>query len=118
MGSKYVDNLDVHIKDTKQFRGKVGGKTQKKTKKRTKRRSKCINTHNKLFNKYSKNNEYLTKRECIHLMKNEYKLNYNNSIIVSFLNIWGKKINGNYVIMKDTFPKLFKGPNGFLRDYK
>ena len=45
-------------------------------------------------------------------------LNYSDNIIVSFMNIWGKKRNGNYVIMKETFPKLFKPPDGFLRDHR
>ena len=59
---------------------------------------------------------YSTKTEITKLMKNEFKLNYNNHIISGLMNIWGTKVNNKLVIEKSTFPKLFKKPEGFFRD--
>ena len=108
----YEESIIGHITDGNKKR------TKRKTKRKTRRKTKRNSKKEQLFNKYSKNKKDLTKSECIQLIKNEYKLNYSDNIIVSFMNIWGKKRNGNYVIMKETFPKLFKPPDGFLRDHR
>lgn len=74
-------------------------------------------TKKKLFNKYSKiNKEYLTKKEIVKLMKREYHLNYTQTIINSFMSIWGTKIKNKQVITLKTFPKLFQKPDGFFRN--
>ena len=83
-----------------------------KTKRRSRRRS---NKKDKLFFKYSKNKNHLTKKEIISLMKKEFKLNYNNHVIGGLMNIWGTKINNELVITKSTFIKLFRKPDGFFR---
>jgi|TARA_B110000503_G_scaffold4416_1_gene5889 hypothetical protein len=86
---------------------------------RTKRKSsRRLNKNKKIiiFCKYSKTKEYLTKTEITKLMKNEFKLNYNNHIIDGLMNIWGKKVSHKLVIDKSTFQKLFKKPFGFFRD--
>ncbi len=70
----------------------------------------------RLFNKYSQNKNTLTQSQCVKLMKKEFHLNYNIHVINSFMNIWGEKINRRNYILKDTFFKLFEGPNGFFRD--
>jgi hypothetical protein len=84
-----------------------------KTKRKSSRR---LNKKIVIFCKYSKTKEYLTKTEITKLMKNEFKLNYNNHIISGLMNIWGTKVNNKLVIEKSTFPKLFKKPEGFFRD--
>ena len=53
----------------------------------------------------------------ISLMKKEFKLSYNKSIINSLMNIWGNKYNNKLYISKKIFiNKLFSKPDGFLRD--
>jgi len=64
------------------------------------------NKKDKLFFKYSKDKEYLTKYEITLLMKNEFHLKYNNHIMISFMNIWGTKKN-QFVITNKTFHQLF-----------
>ena len=71
----------------------------------------------KIFLKYDKNKKkYLTKKEINLCFKKEFKLNYNNHIMNSFLEIWGTNINNKKVITYKTYLKLFKKPDGFLRD--
>ena len=71
----------------------------------------------KTFRKYSKNGTFLTINEIKSLIKNEFKLKYNNHIINSLMNMWGKKNNKNKLVIElDTFRTLFKKPNGFFRD--
>ena len=84
-----------------------------KTKRKSSRR---LNKKIIIFCKYSKTKEYLTKTEITKLMKNEFKLNYNNHILSGLMNIWGTKVTDKLVIKKSTFPKLFKKPEGFFRD--
>lgn len=72
-----------------------------------------------LFYRYDRNKKgYLTKKEMMKLMNKEYNLNYDKNIINSLMNIWGSMKSNQRVIMKDTFPKLFNKPDGFLRDHK
>ena len=42
----------------------------------------------KLFFSYSTNNQYLTKRQIIRLMKKEFKLSYSKNVVTSLI-IWG-----------------------------
>jgi len=67
----------------------------------------------KLFFKYSKNNEYLIEKEIVLLMKKEFKLSYNKHIIKSLMNIWGTKINNKLVITFDSYLKMFQKPDRF-----
>ena len=82
---------------------------------KTKKKS---NRHLRLFNKYSigQKKEHLTKQQIKRLMKVEFKLTYNAHVFNAFMNIWSTKVTGKQVIIKDTFIKLFKGPDGFFRD--
>ena len=50
----------------------------------------------KLFFSYSTNNQYLTKRQIIRLMKKEFKLSYSKNVVTSLMNIWGKKFGTKY----------------------
>tara|TARA_Y100000389_G_C17116609_1_gene343380 strand:+ start:261 stop:527 length:267 start_codon:yes stop_codon:yes gene_type:complete len=84
-------------------------------KRKTLKRKK-INKYTRLFDKYSRNKSYLTKKEITKLMKKEFKLSYSNNVQNSLMEIWGKKINHSKVIIKDNFPKLFLKPDGFFRD--
>jgi hypothetical protein len=84
-------------------------------KRKTLKRKK-VNKYTRLFDKYSRNKLYLTKKEIIKLMKKEFKLSYSNNVQNSLMEIWGKKINNSKVIIKDNFPKLFLKPDGFFRD--
>ena len=52
---------------------------------------------NKLFNKYCKNKKGLSKRDITKLIREEYKDNHSNNIIISLMNIWGVKIDGKYL---------------------
>ena len=70
----------------------------------------------RLFRKYCQKKEHLTKQQIKKLMKVEFKLTYNAHIFNAFMNIWSTKVASKQVITKDTFIKLFKGPDGFLRD--
>tara|TARA_B100000700_G_scaffold280036_1_gene329538 strand:+ start:28 stop:285 length:258 start_codon:yes stop_codon:yes gene_type:complete len=72
----------------------------------------------KLFVKYSKNNEYLIEKEIVSLMKKEFKLSYNKHIIKSLMNIWGIKINNKLVITFDSYLKMFQKEDGFFRNIK
>ena len=72
----------------------------------------------KLFVKYSKNNEYLVEKEIVSLIKKEFKLSYNKHIIKSLMNIWGTKINNKLVITFDSYLKMFQKPDGFFRNIK
>ena len=72
----------------------------------------------KLFFKYSKNNEYLIEKEIVSLMRKEFKLSYNKHIIKSLMNIWGIKINNKLVITFDSYLKMFQKPDGFFRNIK
>ena len=76
------------------------------------------NRYLRLFNKYitSQKKEHLTKQQIKKLMKVEFKLTYNAHIFNAFMNIWSTKVASKQVITKDTFIKLFKGPDGFFRD--
>ena len=82
---------------------------------KTKKKS---NRHLRLFNKYSidQKKEHLTKQQIKKLMKVEFKLVYNTHVFNAFMNIWSTKVASKQVITKDTFIKLFKGPDGFFRD--
>ena len=82
---------------------------------KTKKKS---NRHLRLFNKYSidQKKEHLTKQQIKKLMRVEFKLVYSDHVFNAFMNIWSTKVNGKQVITKDTFIKLFKGPDGFFRD--
>ena len=72
---------------------------------------------NKLFNKYCKNKKGLSKRDITKLIREEYKDNHSNNIIISLMNIWGVKIDGKYYITKKIFTeKLYTKPDGFFRD--
>ena len=88
-------------------------RTKRRSRRRTNKNSK--NSKNKIFLKYSKTKNHLTKKEIISLMKKEFKLNYNNHVIGGLMNIWGTKINNELVITKSTFIKLFRKPDGFFR---
>ena len=70
----------------------------------------------KLFFKYSKNNKYLTEKEIVALLRKEFKLSYNKHIIISMMNMWGEKINQKYVINYQSYLKMFKKPDGFLKN--
>ena len=72
----------------------------------------------KLFVKYSKNNEYLVEKEIVSLIKKEFKLSYNKYIIKSLMNIWGTKINNKLVITLDSYLKMFQKEDGFFRNIK
>ena len=61
------------------------------------------NLINKLFNKYCKNKKGLSKRDITKLIREEYKDNHSNNIIISLMNIWGVKIDGKYYITKKIF---------------
>ena len=70
----------------------------------------------RLFRKYCQKKEHLTKQQIKKLMKVEFKLTYNAHVFNAFMNIWSTKVASKQVITKDTFIKLFKGPDGFFRD--
>ena len=82
----------------------------------------CMKTksksHQQLFMKYSKSKIYLTKREISKLLSHTYHLRYSKCVINSLMAIWGTTMNGKQVISKQTFPKLYNSPEGFLRDYR
>lgn len=82
---------------------------------KTKRKT---NKRNKLFHKYSKNNEYLIRSEIVKLMRNEFFLSYSNNVITSLMNIWGTKNKNRYVITLKDFKELFTAEEGFFRDIK
>lgn len=82
---------------------------------KTKRKT---NKRNKLFYKYSKNNEYLIRSEIVKLMRNEFFLSYSNNVITSLMNIWGTKNKNRYVITLKDFKELFTAEEGFFRDIK
>lgn len=82
---------------------------------KTKRKT---NKRNKLFYKYSKNNEYLIRSEIVKLMRNEFFLSYSNNVITSLMNIWGTKNKNRYVITLKDFKELFIAEEGFFRDIK
>ena len=84
--------------------------------KRKTQKKKSNNKIAKLFFSYSTNNQYLTKRQIIRLMKKEFKLSYSKNVVTSLMNIWGKKFGTKYHILKEDFPKLFSKPDGFFRD--
>jgi len=73
--------------------------------------------HLRLFKKYTKK-EHLHEKQMKRLLKNEFKIVYSKHVFSSLMNIWGTHINNKQVISKDIFPKLFQGPDGFLRDFK
>lgn len=75
-------------------------------------------SHQQLFMKYSKSKTYLTKREIVKLLSQTYHLRYSKCVINSLMAIWGTTILGKRVISKQTFPKLYNSPDGFLRDYR
>tara|TARA_Y100000389_G_C17408224_1_gene489309 strand:+ start:1008 stop:1265 length:258 start_codon:yes stop_codon:yes gene_type:complete len=71
----------------------------------------------KIFLKYSKNGTFLTINEMKSLIKKEFKLKYNNHVINSLMNMWGKKNDKNKLVIElDIFRKLFKNPDGFFRN--
>ena len=74
------------------------------------------NKYYRIFDKYSRNKTYLTKKEIIKLMKKEFKLSYSSNVVISLMNIWGKRVKQSKVILKEEFHKLFKKPDGFFRD--
>ena len=83
-----------------------------------KTKSKSKKSHQQLFMKYSKSKTYLTKREISKLLSQTYHLRYSKCVINSLMAIWGTTINGKQVVLKQTFPKLYNSPDGFLRDYR
>ena len=72
----------------------------------------------KLFKKYSKNKEFLTKSEIIKLMKNEFFLSYSKNVNTALMNIWGTKKKNKYVITMKNFKNLFTAKEGFFRNIK
>ena len=61
------------------------------------------NKYYRIFDKYSRNKTYLTKKEIIKLMKKEFKLSYSSNVVISLMNIWGKRVNQSKVILKEDF---------------
>ena len=47
------------------------------------------NKYYRIFDKYSRNKTYLTKKEIIKLMKKEFKLSYSSNVVISLMNFWG-----------------------------
>ena len=72
----------------------------------------------KLFKKYSKNKEFLTKSEIIKLMKNEFFLSYSKNVNTALMHIWGTKNKNKYVITMKDFKNLFTAEEGFFRNIK
>ena len=72
--------------------------------------------HMRLFHKYSQKKEHLSKQQIKKLMRVEFKLVYSDHVFNAFMHIWSTKVASKQVITKDTFIKLFKGPDGFFRD--
>ena len=83
-----------------------------------KTKSKSKLSHQQLFMKYSKSKIYLTKRETTKLLSQTYHLRYSKCVMNSLMAIWGTTVNKQKVILKNTFPKLYNSPDGFLRDYR
>jgi len=83
-----------------------------------KTRKKKTDKKEKLFNKYSKNKEFLTKSEIIKLMKNEFFLSYSKNVNTSLMNIWGTKNKNKYIITMKDFKNLFTAEEGFFRNIK
>ena len=83
-----------------------------------KTKSKSKTSHQQLFMKYSKSKTYLTKREITKLLSQTYHLHYSKCVLNSLMAIWGTTIHGKRVISKQTFPKLYNSPDGFLRDFR
>ena len=81
--------------------------------KRTKHKNRVLT----IFSKYSKSKDYLTRREMNLLLKKEYGLRYSKEVINSLMSIWGTSKGSGRVITQSTFPKLYQGPDGFLRDF-
>ena len=73
--------------------------------------------HLRLFRKYTKK-EHLHEKQMKRLLKHEFRIVYSKHIFGSLMNIWGTNINHKQVITRDIFPKLFQGPDGFLRNFK
>ena len=71
----------------------------------------------KLYSKYDKKKKgYLTQKEINLLILKEFHIKYNENILNSLMNIWGKTIKNKKVITYPIFQKLFQKPDGFFRN--
>ena len=73
----------------------------------------------KLFSKYSKQKQYLTKNDMKRFLKKEYHIQYNNHIMTSCMEIWGsrKSKTQKKLIFYDNFRNMYQMPDGFLRQF-
>jgi hypothetical protein len=72
------------------------------------------NKYKKFFFKYSGNKKYLNLKDLKKLMLKEFKLVYNNNVMLSCINVWGVKKRIDLV----QFIKMFKMKEGFFKDIK
>jgi len=87
----------------------------KKTKKKNSSKESKIN---KLFQKYANNKGILSYNEFKRLVKNEFHMNYPNSVYKSALHMWGSLDQKKRFFTKKNFHNMFiqkDGKEGFFR---
>ena len=92
---------------------------KKKVKVRTKKKNSSKESKiNKLFKKYANNKGILSYNDFKRLVKNEFHMNYSNSVYKSALHMWGSLDHNKRFFTKENFHNMFvnkDGKEGFFR---
>ena len=93
--------------------------SKKKTKVWTKKKNSSKEYKiNKLFKKYANNKGILSYNDFKRLVKNEFHMNYSNSVYKSALHMWGSLDHNKRFFTKENFHNMFinkDGKEGFFR---
>lgn len=93
--------------------------SKKKTKVWTKKKNSSKESKiNKLFKKYANNKGILSYNDFKRLVKNEFHMNYSNSVYKSALHMWGSLDHKKRFFTKENFHNMFvhkDDKEGFFR---
>ena len=90
-------------------------RSYKKKIKKTKKKNSSKEKVNKIFKKYANNKGILSYSDFKRLVKNEFHMNYPNSVYNSALHIWGSLNNNKRFFTKENFHNMFFHKEGFFR---
>ena len=83
---------------------------------KTKRKSSTKKTRiHKVFHKYAKDKRLLLYSAFKRLVKQEFHMNYHDSVYKGALHMWGSKEGSKRFFTKDDFSKMFVKKDGFFR---
>ena len=99
--------------------------TARHKKHRTKRsRNYTLSSHKAIFTRYARDSRYARDPQYLslpafkQLLKNEYKCNFSPGVMNACYHTWFQTLGTKKILTKTQFIKMYKQPDGFLRDFK